>query len=121
MGNPARKVAINWLFVDVGVGSYTTTIDLGSPRVFTAFGCLLMLNSTVNFDYDNAGFVDIYQVDGAETPSWITGAGSNFGGPGDPRNMHSPSYQGTGQLITFRIWATGPDLEAAGLAIVFYE
>ena len=120
MGNPARKVAIQWLFASAFF--QFIDVDLGFPRQFTAFGSLVMVNSLVDFDYDNGVYVDIFSVDGSPTSSWLSGPGNNnFGPPGDIRNVRNPSFSGVGQIITFRIWALGPDVEAAALAIVFFE
>lgn len=119
MGNPARKVAMRWLFATSGPQSLD--IDLGSPRQFVAFCPIVTINSTTDFDYDNCVFGDIAAIDGNPTGTSISGPGSNYGGPGDPRNMRAFSASGVGRIITVRVWAIGPDIQAGALGIVFYE
>jgi hypothetical protein len=82
---------------------------------------LVMVNSLTDFDYDNAVFADIASVDGVPLGTWISGDGSNLGSLGDWRNMRWPTWSGVGQIITFRTFALGPDIECAGIGIVFYE
>lgn len=120
MGNPARKVQIRWLYSPDGTPE-SQEVDLGYRTQFVAFGALVMIDSTTDFDYDNAVFVDIPSVDGVPTATWVSGAGSNFGGPGDPRNMSGPTYSGVGQRITLRAYGIGPDIVTAAIGIVFYE
>jgi hypothetical protein len=119
MGNPARKVAMRWLFATAGTQSMD--IDLGSSRQFTAFCPIVTINSTTDFDYDNAVFGDIAAIDGTPTGVSVSGPGSNYGGPGDPRNMRAFSVTGVGRVITVRVWAIGPDIQAGALGIVFFE
>jgi hypothetical protein len=109
MGNPARKVQVVWMFSTDGVPD-SQDVDLGSPRQFTAYACLVVVNSTTDFDYDNGVFADIAAIDGNPLSTWISGNGSNFGGMGDQRNTRWPAYQGFGQVITFR-----------SIGFVFYE
>jgi hypothetical protein len=121
MGNPARKAqSIDLLSTD-GVPT-TFDIDLGSPRAFSAFAAIAMVNSTTDFDYDNAVYADVYQIDGNSTGNWLSGDGSNFGGEGDSRNMRWPTWVSSfGRVITFRTYALGPDVQCAGIGVVFYE
>jgi hypothetical protein len=124
MGNPARKVAATWMFSGPR-GRLTFDVDLGRPRQFTAFGSFVMINSTSSFDYDNSVAVEVYRIDGVVTWDWIYGGGNGggpkYGPPGDDRNVHAPIVSGFGRIITFRLQALGPDVDAAAVGIVFYE
>jgi hypothetical protein len=124
MGNPARKVAATWMFT-LGGGRPTFDVDLGRTTQFTAFGSFVAINSTVAFDYDNEVTVEVYQVDGVTTPSWIYGGGNSggpkLGPPGDNNNVHAPIITAVGRVITFRIQGLGPDVNFAAVGIVFYE
>jgi hypothetical protein len=119
MGNPARKANSINLFSSDGVPQ-TVDIDLGSPRQFSAFAAIAMINSTTNFDYDNGVSADVYQIDGNSTGTFVTGG--NFGGAGDPRNMRWPTWVNAfGRVITFRTYALGPDIQCAGIGVIFHD
>ena len=61
-------------------------------------------------------------MDGNRTdPPWIWDDGPKLGHHGDDNNVHAPWFRGTGQVITFRIQAIGPDIAAAGVGFVFFE
>jgi hypothetical protein len=120
MGNPARKMAAVWMESHTGTADQHD-VDLGFPRQCTAYATLVMVNSLTDFDYDNAVFADIASVDGVPLGTWISGDGSNLGSLGDWRNMRWPTWSGVGRIITFRTFALGPDIECAGIGIVFYE
>lgn len=121
MGNPARKTHWAYLFTAGTPQRVTADVDLGSPRQFTAYCSMVMINSTTDFDYDNGVSVEVYQIDGVTTGSWINGGGSKWGPPNDDSNVHQPVISGFGQRITFRLAALGPDINAAAVGIVFYE
>lgn len=120
MGNPVRKVEARWLFSKNGAWT-TEDVVLPGARQFFAFVSLVVINSTTDFDYDNAALADIMFIDGSPTGTWLSAPGSNLGGTGDPRNMHAPTASGVAQTITFRVAALGPDINAAAIGIVFYE
>jgi hypothetical protein len=117
MGNPVSKMETRWLYGNNG--SQSVDIDLGISRPFTAIGTLVFINSTTDFDYDNAVFVDIPAIDGV--PTGLNRFGGNLGPNGDPRNLRAVSVKSVGRFITVRVWAIGPDIEAQALGIVFYE
>ena len=125
MGNPARKVQFVQLYAGTvgGVPNRATAeVDLGSPRQFTAYCSLSLINSTSDFDYDNGVSVEVYMVDGAETNWWFEGASGKWGGSGgDPNNAYQPMASQVGRVITFRLAALGPDVQAMAFGIVFYE
>jgi len=123
MGNPARKASFAYLFATAGsTQRVTQDVDLGYSTAFTAYCSITMIDSTSDFDYDNAVSVEVYEVDGTPTSNgWVTGAGSKWGSPGADTNAHQPMVTGVGRVITFRLASIGPDVAAAAIGIVFYE
>jgi hypothetical protein len=119
MGNPARKVNYAYLFTNGTPQRVMASVDLITPRQFTAYCSMIDINSTTDFDYDNEVAVEVYQVDGVTTGAWISGP--KLGPPGDDKNVHQPIVTGFGRVITFRLAALGPDINAAAVGIVFYE
>jgi hypothetical protein len=79
----------------------------------------MLVDSTSDYDYDNAAAVEVYAVDGNLTPTAIYGG--KLGPLGDSRNVHIPLVSGVGRTITFRVHGVGPDLSVAAVGIVFYE
>jgi hypothetical protein len=119
MGNPARKVDARFMFSSNG-GFTTETVNFpGGPTQFFAYGALVLVNATTDFDYDNCVYMDIFMRDGAPTGSQITQG--NLGPPGDVRNMHSSIATGVASSITFRVASLGPDVQAVGIGVVFFE
>jgi hypothetical protein len=121
MGNPARKVFTGIALAQNNVPA-TVDIDLGRSTQFTAFGSFLVVDPLVTFDSDNAVSVEVYKVDGTETGATVwDGPGGKFGPANADTNVHAPSVTGTGQVITFRMQAFGPDIGFVGMGIVFFE
>jgi hypothetical protein len=122
MGNPARKALFNYLFTNGNPQRVTVDVDIGYTTAFTAYASMTMINSTTDFDYDNGVSVEVYKIDGNPTSNtWVSGGGSKWGNDGDDINAHQPMVTGVGRVITFRLAALGPDINAAAIGIVFYE
>lgn len=123
MGNPARKVMYAPLYANKDAPARVTfDVDLQFARQFSASCALVMVNSTSNFDYDNAVFAEVYAVDGVQVSDWVYGGSGKFGNnQGDDANLHVPFTSGVGRIITFRAGHLGPDCEVAALGIVYFE
>lgn len=99
-------------------GSETATVDLGRRQEFLAWTQINLIDSTADFDRDNAVAVDIFQVDGNRT-GWRVAGGDHFGDPDTAPNVHEGALAGFGQRITFRIRAMHKsDLAVYGTGIV---
>lgn len=102
-----------------GTPQSTTTIDLGSRKLFLAwmsFGYINPRNGA--FDADNAISAEVYQVDGIRVPYYAWG-GEHLGAEGALTNHHQTSYVGYGRRITFRLRGFHPeDLEIQADGIV---
>jgi hypothetical protein len=119
MGNPVGKMMATWLFCNSN-GTVVRDLDLGSPRRFSAFVASVHIDPLVQFDRDNCVTVEVYQVDGNATGTFIYGA-DTLGPPGDDANAHAPVVAGVGQVIRFRARCFGPDCDFGAFGMVFYE
>lgn len=101
-----------------GVATSTVTIDLGSSQTFIAWGNITWIDSTSDFDSDNAVAIDIPFVDGVSTSKRLNG-GAHLGAPGAFSNLHQGAIIRFGRTITFRLRAFhGEDLNVFGYGLV---
>jgi hypothetical protein len=107
------------LFASPSVGSGSVTINLGQPRFFVAWITVNMVDPTIDFDRDNAIAADIFTVDGSRTASRVFD-GAHFGPSGSADNVFQGAVVGFGQRITFFLRIFGPDVAAAGEAVVVF-
>ena len=56
------------MFVSPSVGTSSVTINVGFRRPFIAFVTVTMIDSLIDFDFDNAVAADVFRVDGVTTP-----------------------------------------------------
>lgn len=106
------------LFASPSAGSSdSVTIDLGSRRPFLAWITINMVDPTIDFDRDNAIAADIFLVDGSLTASRVSG-GAHFGPSGSGSNVFQGAVFAVGRRITFYLRIFGPDVAAAGEAVV---
>ncbi len=116
-GNPARYVVTRWLYADNG--TVTQEVNLGSTRRVFAFVSIVGMDPRHDFDQGDCFAVDIFQIDGRTTGTWIFG-GAHFGSSGSNSNFKTPVYQGSAQRILFRA-RSWQDASVFALGIVFYE
>ena len=107
------------LFASPSAGSGSVTINLGRPEFFVAWITVNMVDPTGAFDSDNAIAADIFFVDGSQTASRVFG-GAHFGPLGSGLNVFQGAFVGVGQSITFFLRTFGPDVSAAGEAVVVF-
>jgi hypothetical protein len=112
----ARSV---WLRAPVQGVPATITVSLGVRRFFVAQVAVNMLDPRIDYDADNAFAADIPKIDDAFTE--IVYWGGIWGPFGDnARNVHTPSFRGWGQTVTFRLRVMGPDESAVATGVVIY-
>ena len=99
------------------VPTTVTIIVPGGPAVFLAWGTVTWIDSTINFDRDNAVAIDITAVNGIRTLTRLSG-GDHLGDPGAFINLHEGALVRFGQTVTFRLRAIGPDINCFGYGIV---
>jgi hypothetical protein len=107
------------LFASPSTGSGSVTINLGRPQFFVAWITVNMVDPTIDFDRDNAIAADIFLVDGSRTASRVFG-GDHFGVSGSAANVFQGAVVGFGTRITFFLRIFGPDVSAAGEAVVVF-
>ena len=111
----SARVVNLWNF---GTPSATATVDLGYRRPFLAWGAITFIDSLSVYDRDNAGCVEVYQVDGAT--QWAAGWGGDHLGPqGADANLRPGAVRGFGRTVTFRLRSFHvEDLEHYGVGCV---
>lgn len=98
----------------------TTTVTVvvpGGPATFVAWGTVTWIDSTNDFDSDNATAIDIPFVNGISTSSRLNG-GAHLGPPGSINNLREGALVRFGETVTFRLRAFGPDLNCFGYGII---
>ena len=121
MGNPVSKSIQVEMFASPNSGRVTSQVDLGFARPFTASCTIASINSTDTFDGHSAAYAEVYSVDGVPTTVLLAGNGSNFGPPGDPRNMHWPYASGFGRIVVFAVNQSGPHVDVVAVGQICYE
>lgn len=107
------------LFVSPSMPTRTVTINLGFRRPFLAFTTVTLVDSLIDFDFDNAVAADIFMVDGVRTAIQV--AGGKWGPVGSASNVFQGAVVGTGLNITFFLRQRGPDIAAFAEAVVITE
>jgi hypothetical protein len=97
----------------------SVTINIGFRRPFIAFASVTMVDSLIDYDFDNAIAADVFTVDGAITTPLV--GGGKFGGAGSFNNVFQGAFVGTGQFISIFLRRFGPDIRALAEAIVITE
>jgi hypothetical protein len=115
--NPARNAWYRWIWADDG--TQTADVDLGSSRPFTAFVAMIGCDPRHDFDRGDAFALDVYQVDGVTTASFIHG-GDHFGSQGSSSNIRAPVHRGVGRNIRFRA-RSWQNASVFGIGVVFAE
>jgi len=118
MGNPARKAASVQMLVGASHfsgpgGTATLDVVLASSTHFTACMSPAYLQWYVSVAFNAAVAMDVFEVDGTNTP--VTGTGGIIG------TIFSPVFTGTGQTITFRALAVDDSVEMSAYGIVYFE
>jgi hypothetical protein len=117
MGNPARKAMSTLMFVGAsdfsGPGTATQDVVLPSETHFTACMSAAYLQWYVSVSFNAAIAMDVFEVDGANTP--VTGTGGITG------TIFSPVFTSTGQTITFRAMAVDDSVAMSAYGIVYFE
>lgn len=107
------------LFVSPSARSASITINVGFRRPFVAFGSVTLVDSNIDYDFDNAIAFDVFRVDGVLTTARVSGP--KWGSPGSGNNVFDGAFVGTGQFITFFLRSRGPDISALAEPIVITE
>jgi hypothetical protein len=107
------------MFVSPSVGTSSVTINVGFRRPFIAFVTVTMIDSLIDFDFDNAVAADVFRVDGVTTPGLVSGP--KWGPPGSLNNVNQGAFVGTGTRITCFLRNRGPDVFALAEAVVITE
>ena len=107
------------LFVSPSIGSATVTFNLGFNRPFVAFLSVTMVDSLIDYDFDNAVAADIFLVNGALTTRLVSGG--KWGPPGSGNNVFQGAFVGVGQFVTFFLRRAGPDIAALAEAVAITE
>lgn len=89
------------LFASGNVQESRVTIDTGYQRFLIATANISMIDSTTDFDRDNAISADILYIDGNRW--WYVYGGDHFGDAGAVRNHHLSTWAGYARYITFRL------------------
>jgi hypothetical protein len=96
-------------------GTDAVTVDLGRTVRVLAWGQVTMLDPLSEFDRDNAYTIDVFEVDGERTDSYVYG-GAHWGSDGAPCNAYTGAWVGRAQRVTFRMSAIHThDLDAFGV------
>jgi hypothetical protein len=107
------------LFVSPSIGTASVTINLGFNRPFVAFLSATMVDSLIDYDFDNAIAADIFTVNGILTTPLVSGP--KWGPPGSTSNVFQGAFVGTGQFVTFFLRRRGPDISALAEAVAITE
>jgi hypothetical protein len=108
------------LFVSPSIPTTSVTISVGFQRPILAFINVTMVDSLIDYDFDNAVAADIFTVNGALTTPLVSG-GSKWGPPGSIRNVFQGAFVGSGTTITYFLRVRGPDIAALAEAVVITE
>lgn len=107
------------LFVAPFVGTTSVTINVGFRRPFLAFASVTMVDSLIDYDFDNAIAADVFSVDGVLTTPLVSGP--KWGPPGSPNNVFQGAVVGFGRFITIFLRNRGPDISALAEGVVITE
>jgi hypothetical protein len=107
------------LFVSPSIPTASVTINVGFQRPILAFITVTMVDSLIDYDFDNAIAADIFRVDGVLTTPLVFG--SKWGPPGSLNNVFQGAFVGTGRFINCFLRNRGPDIAALAEAVVITE
>jgi hypothetical protein len=107
------------LFVSPSIPTASVTINVGFRRPILAFITVTLVDSLIDYDFDNAVAADVFRVDGVLTTPLVSGG--KWGPPGSISNVFQGAFVGTGTLINCFLRNRGPDIAALAEAIVITE
>ncbi len=108
---------VRQMFALPNATSTQTVLVPGGPSTFLAWTDVTWIDSTNNFDSDNAVAIDIPFVNGNRTGAVLNG-GAHLGAPGAFTNLHEGALVRFGSSVTFRLRSFGPDLNCLGYGII---
>jgi hypothetical protein len=107
------------LFVSPSIPTASVTINVGFQRPILAFITVTLVDSLIDYDFDNAIAADIFRVNGVLTTPLVSGP--KWGPPGSLNNVFQGAFVGSGTLINFFLRNRGPDIAALAEAVVITE